>query len=222
MLRTNDPSVRGRKKAVITAIIAVIVISVVTIVIIYESRRAPFRISVLTVNDNSIKMSYFLKRLYWSRGDAAGTLQALTNEEIIKQTAPYPPYNLKITPSEVDQFLKEIASKKGGLTNEHEFEAWYHQQLEDTRLSDLEYREILLSRMLRQRMTLYLKERVSTVTEQVHLYMIVQESTSDALLVKKRIDSGEDFFIIAGQVNVDPSLKAQGGDLGWLPRSALA
>ena len=218
---SENSSANGRRRAVVLATLAVVIIAVITVSIIYGNRRAPFRINVLTVNDTTVKMGYFLKRLYWSRGDAVALLQTLTNEEIIKQMAPHPPFNIKISPDEVDQYLREIALKNGGTNNEREIKSWYRRQLEDTRLSDAEYRDILLTSMLSQRLTQYLKERVPTVAEQVHLYMIIQESTEDALRVKERIDSGEDFYALARSVNADESLRAQGGDLGWFPRDAL-
>ena len=167
-------------------------------------------------------MRYFLKRLLWARGDTAVLLQTLINEEILEQTAPHPPYNIDITPQEVDQFLREIARKNGGVESENDFSLWYQRQLEDTGLSDAEYRDILHTSMLNQQLTLYLKDRIPTVAEQVHLYMIAQESADEALQTKARIDKGEDFFTLARQVNTDEQLKEQGGDLGWFPRNALS
>jgi foldase protein PrsA len=217
----NSPA-RGSRRAIVLAALTVLVIVAVTSGLIYGNRRAPFNTGILSVNDTTIKMRYFLKRLSWSRGDAAAMLQTLTNEEIIKQTTPHPPYNMSITADEVDLFLKEIARKNGGTKNEGDFKSWYRTQLEETRLTDAEYRDILLTSMLSQRLTFYLKERVPTVSEQVHLYMIVQASVEEALRVKERIDSGEDFFALARLLNTDESLKAQGGDLGWFPRGALS
>ncbi|MBT3202588.1 MAG: hypothetical protein HN350_22030, partial [Phycisphaerales bacterium] len=213
---------RTGRRTIVLAAVAVIVIATITSALIYANRRAPFYISVLTVNDTTIKMGYFLKRLNLSRLDAVAMLQTLTNEEIIRQTVPHPPYNMKIDSSDVDLFLKGVARKNGVSEDEGEFKSWYRRQLVDTQLSDSEYRDILLTSMLSQRLTLYLKERVPTVSEQVHLHMIIQESAEEALRVKERIDSGEDFFALARRLNTDEALRAQGGDLGWFPRNALS
>ena len=51
--------------------------------------------------------------------------------------------------------------------------------------------------MLKQRMDLYLQERVPTVAEQVHLHMITRRSPEEARKVKSRVEAGEDFATVS-------------------------
>jgi parvulin-like peptidyl-prolyl isomerase len=217
--QTHDTS---RTRILILAAVAVVVIGIIAFVAIYGSKRAPFRATVLEVDNASIKMDYFLKRIFLTRGDPGVVLQMLANEQIITQTATQPPYNIRITEEDIDQFLRDIASGEGQTSGEGEFKAWYRQELEQTRFTDAEYRYLVRNNLLRQGLTRYLVERIPTVAEQVHLFIIIQQTTEDALVVRQRLEEGEDFITLARELNIDEELKEQGGDLGWLPRIALA
>lgn len=210
------------RKTIILAGFVVLVIGIVTAVLIYGNTRAPFRTTILEVNDTSFKMKYFLKRVSLARTNPRIMLQNLANEEIIKQTAPQPPYSITISDEDIDRALKEIARRQSEAIDERAFNAWYRQQLEQTGFSAAEYRDLVRTNLLTQRLTLYLEERVPSVAEQVHLYMITQGSLADAREVKRWLDAGEDFYTLARELNVDEELKAQGGDLGWYPRNGLA
>jgi parvulin-like peptidyl-prolyl isomerase len=211
-----------RRKPIFLAGCVVLLIGIATAVLIYRNTKAPFRTTVLEVNDTSIKMKYFLKRVSLARTNPRTMLQTLADEQIIKQTAPQPPYSIRVSDEDIDRAIEEAARGQSEATNEHAFDAWYRQQLEHTGFSAAEYRDLVRANLLTQRLTRYLAERVPTVAEQVHLYMITQGSLEDAREVKSRLDAGEDFFALARELNVDEELKARGGDLGWYPRSALA
>jgi parvulin-like peptidyl-prolyl isomerase len=176
----------------------------------------------LEVNDTSIKMYYFLKRVSLARTNPRAMLQTLVNEEIIKQTAPHPPYSITISDNEVDRALEEAARSQGTAADERVFNDWYRQQLEQTGFSEAEYTDLVRTNLLTKRLIQYLTERVPTVAEQVHLYMIGQDSMEAAREVKRRLDEGEGFYTLARELNVDEELKARDGDLGWYPRSGLA
>lgn len=218
----KHPKAGSGTRTVVFAALVVVIVAAVTAVLIYRTRTAPFRSTILTVNDQSITMHYFLKRLHWSRGSPTEMLRTLTNEEIIKQIAPFPPYSIKITQDDVDLFLREIARRNGAAGGEDNFKAWFRQQLDETRLSDAEYRDLFLVNMLSQRLIRYLEDRVPTVAEQVHIYMVVRGSAADAQRVKERLDAGDDFFALARELNIDEELKNRDGELGWFPRAALS
>jgi parvulin-like peptidyl-prolyl isomerase len=210
------------RRTIILAAFVVLAIGIATAVLIYGNTRAPFRAAVLEVNDTSIKMKYFLKRLSLARTNSRAMLQTLANEQIIKQTAPQPPYGIRISDSDIDGALEEAARRQGSAADEQAFDTWYREQLKQTGFSDAEYRDLVRTNLLTQRVIQYLAERVPTVAEQVHLYMISQSSIEETREVKRRLDAGEDFYTLAREVNVDEELKARGGDLGWFPRSGLA
>jgi parvulin-like peptidyl-prolyl isomerase len=210
------------RRAILGAGFVVLAIGIVTTVLIYENTRAPFRATVLEVNDTSIKMKYFLKRLSLARTSSSAMLQTLANEQIIKQVAPQPPYNIRISDSEVERALDEAARRQGAVVGERALNIWYREQLEQTGFSDAEYRDLVRTNLLTRRLIEYLAERVPTVAEQVHLFMISQNSLEAAREVKRRLDEGADFYSLARELNVDEDLKARGGDLGWYPRCGLA
>jgi foldase protein PrsA len=211
-----------RRKAILVAVILSLTICIATALLIYQNTRAPFRKTVLEVDDTSVKMRYFLKRLYLAQTTTKTMLQRLTEEEIIKRVAPKPPYNVKISDEEIDHLLKQAHNQQTATKGDHSFSDWYRQKLEQTGLSPAEYRELVRTNLLSQQLIHYLEDKVPTVAEQVHLYMIAQGSLAEAQHAKRRLEAGEDFYALARELNVDEELKAQGGDLGWYPRGSLA
>jgi parvulin-like peptidyl-prolyl isomerase len=167
-------------------------------------------------------MEYLLKRISITRDNPLIMLQILANEEIIKQTALQPPYSISISEGDIDRRLEELARDQSEAMDERTYKSWFRQQLDQTRFSADEFRDLIRTNLLTQRLTLYLQERVPTVAEQVHLYIITQNSLAEARALKRRLDAGEDFYSLARELNVDEELRARSGDLGWYPRSGLA
>ena len=65
-VKISDQENRNRR-TVILAVFVVLAIGIATAVLLYGTARAPFRATVMEVNDTSIKMKYFLKRLSLAR-----------------------------------------------------------------------------------------------------------------------------------------------------------
>ena len=51
--------------------------------------------------------------------------------------------------------------------------------------------------------------------------MIAQQSMETISEVRKRLDEGEDFFELAGEVNLSVDARENQGDIGWHPRNSL-
>ena len=92
----------GRKKTFTTGK-AVLVAGIISAIIagtigiaIYLNRVRPFRTTVIEVNGSQIRMGYFLKRAAMSGGNSMKLLEILTKEEIIKQVAAKPPYDISL------------------------------------------------------------------------------------------------------------------------------
>jgi len=224
-VKTKKREVVESKASIKTIVIAVVVLAIIVViagVAIYQDRVAPFRTIVLKVDGSSITMRYFLKRVLSSGREAMAMLQTLTNEEIIKQAAPKPPYNIKIGEEDIELFLKDLARGESDTISEKEFKEWYRQRLNESRLADSEFRELMRANLFGQRLHGYLAERVPTVAEQVYLYMIVVKNLEEAKKAKERLDTGEDFRTLAREVSSDETLKQKGGEVGWFPRGALA
>ncbi len=199
-----------------------LVLATAVVAAVYFERIHPFRVTVLVVDDTAVRMDYFLKRVAMTdNADPLAVLQALTYEQIIKREAPNPPYRLDVTDAEVDDFLHQTARGSGPDLSPAEFEEWYRQQLNDTRLTDAEFKDVARTRMLSARMAAYLSAHLPTVAAQVHLYAITATSMEEAKKVKADLDGGQDFRRLAQQDNADAALQANGGDLGWFARSGL-
>jgi hypothetical protein len=105
--------------------------------------------------------------------------------------------------------------------SEVEFREWYRQTLNQSRLSDAEFRELVRVSVMSQQLYNYLADRMSTTVEQVHLWDIVIQDETIANDVKTRIDNGEDFSTIAKELSTDSNTSEQGGDMGWVPLDIL-
>jgi len=220
LVKNSNQNTSSRNTIILAGCI-VIFICVVTAVFIFSKHRAPFLTNVLEVNDSSIRMDYFLKRVFIAQSNSMIVLQTLINEEIIKQTATRPPYNISISEADIDHRLKTLAQDQIGSNDEKAYKAWFQQYLEQTRFTLDELRELVRTNLLTQRLMLYLEERVPTVGEQVHLFMIPQRSLEESHVAKRRLDSGEDLITLAKELAIDPELGAWSGDLGWILRSDL-
>ncbi len=209
---------KGRRTAFIVASVVIVLILVVIGVSLYLN-AAPFRRIIITVDDTSINMDYFLKRTRLAGVSPMEMLQRLTDEQLIKIEAPR--YVAEVSPEDIDQELRRIASGESETISEDEFKEWYRQLLNEIDLSDSEYREIATMVLLTARLHEYLAERVPTVVEQVHLYAIVVKTYEDAEKIRARWEAGEDFADLAREVSLDEVSREKGGELGWFPSGVL-
>ena len=61
-----------------------------------------------------------------------------------------------------------------------------------------------------------------TIPEQIHARHILVRKKSDAVKIRKLLQSGKhDFMTLAAQYSIDDSNKARGGDLNWFPRGVM-
>jgi len=208
---------KGRRTAIIIASVVIVLILIIVGVSLYIN-SAPFRRIIITVDDTSISMDYFLMRTRLAGADPFEMLEALTNEQLIKIEAPR--YVAEVSPEDIDQELRRMASGESGTISESEFKEWYRQILNETKLSDSEYKEIVATSLLANRFHEYLAERVPTVVEQVHLHATLL-STEDIERMWEKEDEGEDVAKFASEIWQDKQSEGEVEDLGWLPRGVL-
>ncbi len=209
---------KGRRTAFIVASVVIVLILIIVGVSLYIN-AAPFRRIIITVDDTSINMDYFLKRTRLAGADPMAMLNVLTNEQLIKIEAPR--YVAEVSPEDVDQALRGIARGESETISESEFKEWYRQLLNEIDLSDSEYKEMVATSLLAARLHVYLAERVPTVAEQVHLHAILLETYEDAEEIRARWEAGEDFADLAREVSLDEESREKGGGMGWFPRGVL-
>jgi len=210
---------KGRRTEFVIASVVIVLILIIVSVSLYLN-AAPFRRTVITVDDTSINMDYFLKRTKLTGADPAVMLGVLTDEQLIKIEAPR--YVAEVSPEDVDQELRRIASRKSQTISESDFKELYRQLLNETGLSDFEYKEFIAANLLATRLHEYLAERVPTVTEQVNVHAILLD-TEDMDKIWKKVDEGEDLnkLTIITEIWQDKQSEGKVDDLGWLPRGIL-
>jgi len=206
---------KGRRTAIIVASVVVVLILIIVGVSLYMN-AAPFRRIIITVDDTTINMDYFLKRTRLAGVDAMNMLEQLTNEQLIKIEASQ--YVAEVSPEDIDQELRIIASGEGETISESEFKEWYRQQLNEIDLSDSEYKEIIATSLLAARLQEYLGERMPTIAEQVHLYVVLLSMEEAEEIWGKQ---EEDIDELIGEVWQDKESEGAVEDFGWLPRGVL-
>ncbi len=232
MQRNKKEAAQGassnRRKRLLIIFIPLVVVVLLSIagVFYYQTRIAPFKRTVLAVDNTTITMDYFLKRVKWANSDPSPMLEQLTYEQIVNIMAVE--YGISVSDSQVDHQLRvEVAYSKENTTDvtaesiaavtDSELNEWYSAQLKTSGLADLEYREVIRTDLLAAALQNYLANLVPTQAEQVHLYINVLETEADANNVIARINAGESFAAVAREVSVDESREKE-GEVGWVPR----
>ncbi len=206
---------RSRRRRFIAVGVVIIVIFGILTVTFYQNYISPFNRTIITADNLQISMRYFLDRTRLAGSDPLTMLETLTNELVMRITAPK--YGIQVTDADIENELRNMASGGTGNVSDVEFNEWYRQVLNDNKASDSQYREIVGINLLSRRLQEYLAERVPTAMEQVHLHVIAVQSFEEAQDVLVRLEAGEDFATLAREVSIETASKDGGGDLGWLP-----
>lgn len=213
---------KRRKRFRLAAIAAASLVLVVAGVAIYLDRIAPFRTTVISVDDATVSMRTFLRRTRIAGEDPMVMLDVLVDEEIVKQAAPYPPYGIEVDESDIDAYLRSVAAGANGSLEDPEFDAWYRRQVNDSLMTERDFREFVRARVLKTRFRDYLADRVPTVAEQVRLYMAPFDGIDSAREAKARIDGGEAFADVVADSSIDLNARETAGDMGWQAREGLS
>jgi parvulin-like peptidyl-prolyl isomerase len=206
---------KRRWTGLIIAVVVAVIVGAIFGVFYYQTYVAPFQRTVITVDDIEINMDYFLKRAILSGRDSMSVLEMVTEEQLIKLEAPN--YGIEVTEDDIDQELRRVAEGESGTISDSEFKEWYRQKLNETDLSNSEYREFVTSYLLGVRLQEYLAERTPTVAPHVHLHVLVVETLEEAQAVRARWENGESFADLAREVSLDIESAENGGDIGWIP-----
>src|SRR3990172_50731 len=161
---------QGIRTAIILAAVVLVLILAIVGIIGYPTYVAPFRRTVITVDNINIRMDYFLKRIKLSGSDPIALLTQITNDQIVKLGATQ--YGISVSPEDVDQLLKTMfqgqSDNASAEFSEIEFKEWYRQRLNESELTDAEYKEIITTALIKSRLQEYLAARMPTIAEQTH------------------------------------------------------
>jgi foldase protein PrsA len=216
-IKAEEKKPSGRRIAITTTVVLFAFIAISIVVGLYFAVWKDLWSPIIIVNDETINMDYLIRRMKYveKTNDVLAMLESLTEEEFIRQGASR--YNIEVTPDEIDEMLRGIARGENETISESEFKEWYRNALNETQLSDTEYRERLRTNLLAYQLHEYLALRVPTAAEQIHLYVIFMSSFKDTDAAITRIEDGEDFSELARELSIDEGTAEQGGDAGWWP-----
>jgi len=198
-----------KRQRIITGL-GIFVVAVVLVVIgvgWFFGYYQPLQQTVLKVDSTEFSMDYYVKMLkLYGEGWPAQYMDVLADEvftvigrnELIRKGALV--LGITVSDKEADERLKSY----------------------DTPLSkdyrDMARTELLVSKLLDQ----HFEYTVPVSAEQRHIMAMFLESESQADEVRGRIEAGEDFAELAGELSLDSFSKDNEGDLGWHPEDILA
>jgi len=172
----------------------------------YNDKIKPFRQVVIEVNGTSFTMDYYVKmldaytknmqpsQLYYMADPIANQI---VQDELIRQGAESLGINAEA--QEIDEKIKE-----NKLPN------------------DKAYRNIVAVTILREKLLEnYFGSRLPDTMEQAHIQVMLVESETVANEVIGKVENGEDFTTLVGELSYDSRSKEKGGDLDWLPKELM-
>ncbi len=202
-----------RRRRIIISI-GISVIAVVTLLVIaglyngwYVAEYKPLKQTVITVNSTEYNMDYYIEALkYHTQGQSPQyirfllepVLESIERNELIRQKAL--DLGISISDKEVDEELKRRDLPRNQA------------------VSDIVRAQLLLDKLREE----YFEPQLPLSTEQRQIMAMFLESQSQAAEVIARLEAGEDFSQVAGELSLDSLTKENNGDLGWRPEGVLA
>ena len=220
-IKTADKEKKKRRNTFITVISISLVISIIIGLAYYLIYVMPFQKAFIQVDDDIVKIDYFLKRTLNSSSDSAiwDMMNTLVEELVVMQESTK--YGINVTDQDIENTLRNIAKGSSESITDAEFAEWYRQLLNNSQLSDSQYRDFVKRTLLRQRMAQLLADNTPNVAEQGHFWIIIVKTYDEAVAVKERADNGEEFSSLARELSLDTVSGEQGGDMGWMPYGIL-
>lgn len=138
-------------------------------------------------------------------------LDLLVEDALIRQAAAA--QGVSVSDEQVDAEINGMITEFG--------EDYYNNWLEANFYTVEEAREKIRMGLLTDALLPTVLASVPTTAEQIHARHILVGSEAEAQTVLQRLQAGEDFAAIAGEVSTDATTRDRGGDLGWFPRGGL-
>lgn len=165
------------------------------------------------------------------------TLDELIDAELVRQKAESE--GLSVTTDEVKETINEdlrralSPASQEPLTGteqlptptpipQEEIDELFQTVLNNMNLSDKSLRTIVGRSLLRTKVQDLLASQVPTTGLVSDVQLIQTETEEEAQAAKERIESGEDFSIVAQEVSTDTVSSADGGSLGWVTTGQLS
>ena len=183
--------------------------------------------TVAVVNGEKIKRGELYSMMYMQGGSEV--LDSLVDTQLILQEGKK--RGIKVSDKEIDEEIESIIEEYYGGDKE-QFESFCEMQnisldfLRNSMLRDLTLEKIIEDdlKISDKEAQEYFKENrdLFDIPEEVKARHILVETKKEAQDVIARLEKGEDFAELAGELSLDPGSKEQGGDLGFFPRKVMA
>ncbi|MBI2872344.1 MAG: SurA N-terminal domain-containing protein [Chloroflexi bacterium] len=236
-LRWERERRRQRLTMVIAAMVILLVLAIPAIGY-YNSFVAPPRRWVAKVNDETITLGYLGKVVAMNAVGVTSEQQSalaslpfqmlnnLVRARLVRQKAGG--LGIAVTPDEVEQGLRDRfyprvpeGQQADTAQLDREYKEQYRQFLNQVKLSDQEYREIVRDQSLQDKLREQLGLAIPPLAEHVFAHWIVVGDFSVADQVDSKLKAGEDFAALATQYNQDTFYANQQGEVGWVPKGAF-
>jgi len=173
----------------------------------YINDYQPLHQTVIRVNDTKFSMDYYIKMLkYYGEGQPFQYMEYIADEAV--------------TLTERNELLRQGAMKLGISVSNSEVDEKLKDN--DPPLSK-DYRDVVRTELLVDKLRdEYFEQKVAVSAEQRHVMAIFLESESQAAAVRARLEAGEDFAKLAGELSLESISRSNGGDLDWHPQDVLA
>jgi len=194
-----------------------------------EKQRRPGS-TAIQVEEKNFRLDYFSNRLKMYVGQSGGQgtdpsqqITALTSvsaqiigEEIVRRFAD----EMKVSVS--DEELKSALATRLGITaDDKNFDVVFQQELERSRLTEKDYRDMVRASLLADKVRAELSAKIPKTAESVRYRQILVSAQDAAQQIRDQLAGGADFAALAKEKSLDTETKDSGGDAGWTPRGAL-
>ncbi len=194
-----------------------------------EKRGRPGSTAV-QVEDTRFRLDYFASRLeiFVAQNGGPGVVPAtqatlstvsdlIIEEEIVRRFAGE--FEVSATEEEIQA---EIATRLGIQPDDETFDTVFEQELLRSELSEPDYLDMIEAAVLTAKLRENFRDDVPDSAESVRYRQIVVSDQEAADDLVAQIKGGADFAALAAEdSNLDVANKANGGEVGWIPRGIL-
>ncbi len=166
----------------------------------YTKEYRPLQETVIRVNDTEFSMRYYIDmlELNYRYGLTGNVVTFIERNELIRQGAE--DLGITVSDGEIDEELKSYDPPLG------------------KEYGDVARASLLTEKLLNE----HFEREVPLSAEQRHIMAMFLESENQAAEVRARLEDGEDFGELAGELSLEDLSKANSGDLSWYPRGFLS
>jgi hypothetical protein len=201
----------------------------------FSSAFQPPRKTVATVGGGEIKLSDLVPYTVLdalaaqAAPDARSSLNNLMRDSVLELTAS--DLGVAVTDDEIEAVMAATFEDGGRLADPDIDPPTVLTEVGRAALADLlspfdvdedDYRQWVRGRLLVQGVRQYFLDNFGDTAEQIFVHWIVTASSVTAQDAIDRINAGEDFEVVAIDLNIEAQLSAINGEVGWMPRGVVS